>query len=96
LQICGVDAKFFTETLAIHLKWVISKKVLESTEEEELIMRIEEIKEIAKQHNIKTGKVKKSDLVKSIQQAEGNEQCFDSGKATLCGQPACAWREDCN
>jgi hypothetical protein len=59
-------------------------------------MRIEEIKGIAKQHNIKTGKLKKSDLVKSIQQAEGYEQCFDSGKAARCGQSACAWREDCN
>jgi hypothetical protein len=58
-------------------------------------MKLEEIKEIAKQHNIKAGKMKKSDLVKSIQQAEGNERCYDSGKAAQCGQDACAWREDC-
>jgi hypothetical protein len=63
--------------------------------EEEIVMKLEVIKEIAKTHNIKAGKMKKSDLVKSIQQAEGYEQCFDSGKATQCGQDACAWREDC-
>ncbi len=63
--------------------------------EEEIVMKLEEIKEIAKQYNIKAAKMKKSDLVKTIQQAEGNEQCFDSGKAIQCGQNGCAWREDC-
>jgi hypothetical protein len=58
-------------------------------------MKLEEIKEIAKQYYIKTIKVKKSDLVRTIQLAEGNEQCFDSGRATLCGQDTCLWREDC-
>lgn len=58
-------------------------------------MKLEEIKEIAKRYNIKTGKAKKSDLVRTIQLAEGNEQCFDSGRATLCGQDTCLWREDC-
>jgi hypothetical protein len=58
-------------------------------------MKLEEIKEIAKQYNIKTSKTKKSDLVRAIQQTEGNEQCFDSGKVAQCGQDTCAWREDC-
>jgi len=58
-------------------------------------MKLEEIKEIAKQYNIRTGKTKKSDLVRTIQFNEGNEQCFDSGKAMLCGQDTCLWREDC-
>ena len=58
-------------------------------------MKLDEIKEIARQRNIKTGKLKKSDLVRIIQQAEGNEPCFDSGKAAQCGQEGCMWREDC-
>ncbi|MGD0842972.1 MAG: SAP domain-containing protein [Geobacteraceae bacterium] len=58
-------------------------------------MKLEEIKEIAKQYNIKTAKAKKSDLVRTIQQAEGNEQCFDSGKAAQCGQEKCLWRDEC-
>lgn len=58
-------------------------------------MKLDEIKEIARQHNIKTVKAKKSELVRTIQQAEGNEQCFDSGKAAICGQDSCMWREDC-
>lgn len=58
-------------------------------------MKLEAIKEIARQHNIKVGKLKKAELVKAIQQAEGNDVCFDSGRASECGQPACLWREDC-
>lgn len=58
-------------------------------------MKVDKIKEIAKSHSIKSGKAKKSELVRSIQQAEGNEPCFDSGKAAECGQEGCLWREDC-
>lgn len=59
-------------------------------------MKMDEIREIAKQHNIKAGRMKKADLIRAIQQAEGNEVCFDSGKAETCGQQACLWREDCD
>jgi len=58
-------------------------------------MKLEEIKEIARQHEIKTGKMKKADIIRSIQEAERNEQCFDIGKATVCGQDACLWRQEC-
>jgi hypothetical protein len=59
-------------------------------------MKIAEIKKIAKQHNIKAGKSKKSDLVRAIQQAEGNLSCFDSNISGQCGQATCLWREDCS
>ncbi len=58
-------------------------------------MQLKEIKEIAKQHNIKIGNLKKTELVRAIQQTEGNEACFDSGKVAQCGQRDCLWREDC-
>jgi hypothetical protein len=58
-------------------------------------MKLEEIKEIAKQHNIKVGKLKKADLVRAIQQAENNDVCFETGVADSCGQDACLWREVC-
>lgn len=59
-------------------------------------MKLDEIKEIAKQHNIKAGRMNKTDLVRAIQQAEGNEQCFNCGKASICGQHACSWRGECS
>lgn len=37
----------------------------------------------------------KIDLVRAIQQAEGFEACFMTGKAHDCGQDACLWREEC-
>lgn len=58
-------------------------------------MKIDEIKEIARNHNIKVGKAKKSDLVRAIQQAEGNQPCFDTLTSGECGQAACLWRGDC-
>jgi hypothetical protein len=58
-------------------------------------MKLEEIKEIAKQHNIKVGKLKKADLVRAIQEAEGNEVCFETDTSKSCGQDLCRWREDC-
>lgn len=59
-------------------------------------MKLEEIKEIAKQHDIKAGKMKKAELVRAIQVAEQNDACFDTGKASECGQAECLWRSDCN
>jgi hypothetical protein len=58
-------------------------------------MKLEEIKEIAKQHNIKVGKMKKAELVRVIQSIEGNDACFETGQASQCGQSECLWRDDC-
>jgi ABC-type transporter Mla MlaB component len=66
-----------------------------TTEKGDSCMKNDEIKEIAKRHNIKVGKAKKSDLVRAIQQAEGNLPCFDSNSSDQCGQDACLWRGDC-
>jgi len=59
-------------------------------------MKLEEIKAIAKQHDIKVGKMKKAELVRAIQAAEGNDACFETGQASGCGQAECLWRDDCN
>jgi len=59
-------------------------------------MKVDEIKKIAKVKGIKAGSQKKAELVRTIQKAEGNEDCFETGKAAVCGQDACLWREDCN
>ncbi|MBT0665249.1 Rho termination factor N-terminal domain-containing protein [Geobacter pelophilus] len=58
-------------------------------------MKMDDVKEVAKGLGIKPGKMKKSDLIREIQRAEGNEECYNSGKADQCGQAGCAWREDC-
>ena len=58
-------------------------------------MKLEEIKEIAKKHSIKAGKLKKAELVRAIQLAENNDVCFETGQASECGQEDCCWRTDC-
>jgi hypothetical protein len=58
-------------------------------------MKLDDIKEMAKQHNIKVGKLKKAELVRAIQGAENNEACFETGTADNCGQHACLWRGVC-
>jgi hypothetical protein len=57
-------------------------------------MTVKEIKEIAKKMGIQARKVKKADLIRSIQTAEGNTPCFQSG-ASSCDQENCCWRSDC-
>lgn len=58
-------------------------------------MKVENIKEIARERGIKTGKMKKVELIRIIQEQEGNPTCFASGKAGECGENRCLWREDC-
>jgi hypothetical protein len=38
--------------------------------------------------------MKKTDLIKAIQRAEGNPECFGTASA-YCDQAKCSWREDC-
>ena len=58
-------------------------------------MNMQEIKKIAKQRGLSTGKMRKAEIIRAIQEAEGNSACFDTGKAAECGQEKCLWREDC-
>ena len=58
-------------------------------------MKADEIKEIAKKRGVKTGKMKKSEIIRAIQESEGNPTCFDTGQASECSQMNCLWREDC-
>ena len=58
-------------------------------------MKLTEIKQIAEQRGIKPGRLKKSDLIRLIQEKEGNNICFDTGASASCGQDTCLWRPDC-
>ena len=58
-------------------------------------MQINEIKIIAKQHGLKVSKLKKAELIKNIQLAEGHFDCFGSPVEGYCDQEECLWRSDC-
>jgi hypothetical protein len=59
-------------------------------------MTFAEIKKIAAEHGIKVGGVKKVDIVRAIQNREGNTPCFASGKMAECGQLHCLWVAACD
>ena len=58
-------------------------------------MTLKEIKELAKEKGLKTGKMKKDEIIRSIQKAEGNYDCFGSAFSGECTQENCLWRSDC-
>ena len=58
-------------------------------------MQMQEIRTIAKHFGIKTSRQTKVDLVRSIQEAEGNFSCFATANGGVCDQTGCLWREDC-
>jgi hypothetical protein len=58
-------------------------------------MKMNEIREKAKALGIKVmATTKKSDLIRQIQRAEGNFDCFGTVK-DYCDQWDCCFREDC-
>jgi hypothetical protein len=58
-------------------------------------LNLQEIKTIAKARGINARNLKKTDLIRKIQQAEGNSDCYGSEDHSCCDQMNCLWREDC-
>ena len=56
-------------------------------------MKVQEIRKIAGRMNIKHGKMNKTELIRAIQRAEGNTDCFGQGQD--CKETSCLWRKDC-
>jgi hypothetical protein len=57
-------------------------------------MKLAEIKEMAAQRGIRSGKMNKADLIRAIQVQESNSPCFGTA-VDFCDQLHCLWREDC-
>lgn len=58
-------------------------------------MNMQEIRDIAKEHGIKTSRMSKMQLIHTIQHSEGNFDCFATAMDGNCDQLGCVWREDC-
>ncbi len=58
-------------------------------------MTLKEVKEMAGKYNIKVNKMKKDEIVRAIQRAEGNFDCFGTAISGDCSQEDCLWRKDC-
>lgn len=57
-------------------------------------MTIKDIQKKATAMGIKPGKMKKTELIRSIQTNEGNQACFQT-KSSGCEENNCCWRQDC-
>lgn len=58
-------------------------------------MNMDEIKAIARMRGMNPGRLKKVDLIRTMQREEGNESCFQTRQTDVCDQEECLWREDC-
>lgn len=58
-------------------------------------MVLKKIKEMAKENGVKVGNMKKENIIRAIQKAEGNVACFGTASGGVCDQINCLWREDC-
>lgn len=57
-------------------------------------MKMNEIKQKAKGIGVSPGKMRKTELIRTIQQSEGYDPCFQTAKKS-CDQQLCCWRKDC-
>ncbi len=59
-------------------------------------LNIIEIKKKARDLGVSLDKsAKKGQIIRAIQAAEGNQQCFGSDTSKSCKQLDCCWRPDC-
>ena len=57
-------------------------------------MKVSELKKMARERGIKSGRMKKTELIRQIQVAEGNFDCFRKANG-YCDQFECLWRDNC-
>lgn len=59
-------------------------------------MNMPEIRQKAEEVGLKgVGKLRKAELIRKIQQAEGNNPCYGAQWRQQCGEMDCCWRSDC-
>ena len=58
-------------------------------------MNMTEIRSIAKERGVNSGKLRKVELIRTIQAEEHNDTCFATEYVKECGQMECLWRADC-
>jgi len=59
------------------------------------MIKMPELRNIAKELGVKTSRINKGDLIRQIQMAEGNFPCFSTADAGECEQQECLWLKEC-
>ncbi|MFY9259766.1 MAG: SAP domain-containing protein [Gallionella sp.] len=58
-------------------------------------MELEVLHSIAASHGIDPDNQSKAELIRTIQNQEGNFDCFASAESGTCDQGNCLWLDDC-
>ena len=58
-------------------------------------MNVNEIKKMAKTMGVNTYGMKKTDIVRAIQRAESNLECYGTERVNACHESGCLWRDAC-
>jgi len=58
-------------------------------------MNFNEIRTMAKGLGINTNRLKKTEMIRNIQRAESNIDCYGTARVQHCNEDTCLWREDC-
>lgn len=58
-------------------------------------MKIQKIRSIAKEAGVNSARRSKGEIIRAIQEAEGNFPCFGTARDGFCDREDCMWREDC-
>ena len=58
-------------------------------------MNFNEIRTMAKDMGINTNKMKKTEIIRSIQRGENNIDCYGTERVQNCQEDACLWRQEC-
>jgi hypothetical protein len=90
------DVEVATKKKAIKIRKVQNaKNIINKTGEDSENRMLQDIIVIAENMGIDVVNLIKTELVRAIQRAEGNCDCYMSGEVLTCGQVNCLWREDC-
>ena len=58
-------------------------------------MKIQKIRSIAKEMGVKSARMSKGEIIRAIQEAEGNFPCFGTVREGFCDREDCMWKADC-
>lgn len=58
-------------------------------------MKFHDIQKIAKQLGVNTFGMNKVNLIRAIQRAEQNVECYATLRVGSCAEAGCLWRSDC-
>jgi len=58
-------------------------------------MKIQKVRKIAKANGVNSSRMGKGEIIRAIQEAEGNFPCFGTARDGFCDREDCVWKEDC-